>query len=274
MTTKALFITAKGGALMPFGPKTTFVRSSGDILTATAHGLETGAGPYKVMTSNADAPSGLTVARHASTFMTGVSMIATDVFEVGGKSYTLIATPAADGDVDVGADDTVTAANIAAAINQNRDAAATTYDLDTAPLDTVNAHVTGAGILTVFAETLDATIGNAITCSSVDATMTVDNATLENGASGTDYYIIWLSANTFSLATTKALAIAGTAVTLADAGTGVHKLVSTVQTVADALENVVTGHLTAPGKRVFAPVANVASFWASAIRGTEDSAQA
>ena len=167
MTTKALFITAMGGALIPFGPKVTFVRSSGNILTATAHGLENGAGPYKVMTSNADAPSGLTVARHASTFMTGVSMIATDVFEVGGKDYTLIATPAADGDVDVGANDTLTAANIAAAINQDRDAAATTFDLDTVPLDTIDARVTAEGILSVFAATLDAALGNALTCSSV-----------------------------------------------------------------------------------------------------------
>ena len=235
MTTKALFITAMGGALIPMGVKVPFTRSSGNILTATAHGLETGAGPYKVMTSNADAPSGLVVARHSSTFATLVSAIATDVFEVGGKTYTLIATPAADGDVDVGANDTVTAANLAAAINQDRDAAATTFDLDTVQLDTIDARVTGEGILTVFAATLDDALGDALTCASIDSTITVDNATLENGASGTDYFIINLTANTFSFATTKALAQAGTAVALADAGTGLHKLVPTVQTVADAL---------------------------------------
>jgi hypothetical protein len=267
MTTKAAFITAMGGALLPFGSKITFARSAGDVFTATAHGLETGAGPYKVTTSNADAPAGLIVARHASTFMTGVSMIATDVLEVDGKNYTLIATPAADGDVDVGANDTETVANIAAAINQDRDAGATSYHEDTVPLDSVHARVTAAGVLTLLAASLDAAIGNAITCSSVDSTMTVDNATLQNGASGTDYYIIRLSANTFSLATTKALAIAGTAVTITDAGTGVHKLVPTVQTLADALENVLVGHLTSPGLRVFNRAFNIAKFWTAAVSG-------
>lgn len=38
----------------------------------------------------------------------------------------------------------------------------------------------------------------------------------------TDYYVIKLSADTFSVATTDALATAGTAVTLSDAGTGTH----------------------------------------------------
>ncbi len=268
MSTKALFITAMGGALLPFGPKKTFVRSSGDILTATAHGLETGAGPYKVMTSNADAPSGLVVARHSQTFMTASTMIATDVFEVGGKDYTLIATPAADGDVDVGANDSLTLANIAQAINQDIDAGATSYDIDTAPLDTIFARVTDIDIITVFAATLDSVIGDALTCSSVDSTMTVDNATLENGASGTDYFIIRLDANTFSVATTRALAEAGTAVTLADAGTGVHKLVPTVQTLADALEDVVVNFLTATGSRVIPAVFNIAKFWTAAIDGT------
>jgi hypothetical protein len=187
MSTKSAFIAALG-ALRPLPGPTTFVRSSGDILTATAHGLETGAGPYKVMNTNADAPSGLVVARHASTFMTGTAMIATDVLVVNGKSYTLIATPAADGDVDVGANDTVTLANIAAAINQDRDAGATSYDEATVPNPGVVARVTTANRIDFFAETLDATVGNAIGVSSVDATMVVDNATMQNGAEGTDYF--------------------------------------------------------------------------------------
>ncbi|MCK5612912.1 hypothetical protein KAR91_64155 [Candidatus Pacearchaeota archaeon] len=267
MSTKALFITALGGSEMPVGPVKEFVRSSGDILTSAGHGLETGAGPFKVMTTNADAPSGLTVAKHAETFMTGTTMIATDVLEVAGKDYTLIATPAADGDVDVGGSDAKTLANLAAAINLDIDAGATTYDPATVSNPTVKALVTDADILTIQARTLDAAIGNAITASSVDATMVVDNATLQNGASGTDYYIIRLDDNTFSVATSKALAEAGTAVTLADAGTGVHTLVSTSDSLAEALEDVLTNVLTYTGARTMDAAFNIAKFWRAAIDG-------
>jgi hypothetical protein len=118
----------------------------------------------------------------------------------------------------------------------------------------------------VTAKTLDATVGNAIAVSSPDATLTWDNATLENGVSGTDYYVIALTADTFSLATSKANAIAGTAVALSDAGTGVHTLVSTT-TLAEALDDVVTNFLTYPGARVLPAASNIANFWQAAIDG-------
>ena len=265
MTTKALFITALGGAKIRLEGSKVFTRSAADVLTATAHGLKTGAGPYKMMTSNADAPAGMVPAVHSSTFMTATTMIATDVFEVNGKNYTLIATPAADGDVDVAANDTLTLANIAAAINQNRDASATTFDLDTVPNPEVFAEVSDIDVITIFARTLDATLGDAITCSSVDTPMAVDNATLENGADGTDYFIIVLSDDTFSVATTKALALAGTVVSITDAGTGVHKLVRTVDTLAEALDGVLTEHLTASGMKSYSADTNIAIFWREAI---------
>ncbi len=44
---------------------------------------------------------------------------------------------------------------------------------------------------------------------------------------GTDYFVIKLSANTFSLATTLLLAQAGTAVDITDAGTGTHTITPT-----------------------------------------------
>jgi len=267
MSTKALFIAAMGGTLVPFGTKQEFVRTSGNILTASAHGLETGAGPYKVMNTIADAPSGLTVAKHAETFMTGTTMIATDVLVAAGKSYTLIATPAVDGDVDVGASDAKTLANIAAAINQDVPASATTYDEATVGNPTIKAMVTDAAVLTVQAKTLEAAVGNAITLASVDGTMVVDNATLQNGADGTDYYIIRLTDDTFSFATTKALALAGTAVALADAGTGINTLVPTTDTVAEALEDVVVNVLTYPGARSNDATFNQGKFWRAAIDG-------
>ncbi len=274
MTTKALFITAKGGSLLPFGPKLVFTAAATDICTATAHGLQTGAGPFKVMNNVADAPAGLVEAVHASTFVTATSPIATDVITINGKAYTFIATPADDGDVDVGAATTVGTAksmiNLAAAINRDILAAAATYDLDTVRNDAVKAILTDVAATTVLrfvARTLDAVLGNAITVASGDTPLAVDNATLENGVSGTDYFVIRLDANTFSLATSKALAEAGTAVDITDAGTGVTTLVSTVQTVAEALEEVVVGYLTAAGTRVGDPAFNVEKFWQAAIDG-------
>lgn len=270
MTTKTAFITAMGGSLIPMGSKKTFVRSSGNILTATGHGLETGAGPFKIMTAINDAPSGITVAKHARTFVVGNAVIAGDVLVAAGKSYTVTAIPAADGDVDLGANWPITMANFGAAINQDQDAGSTTYHEDTVSNDSIKAGLTADVRLDVVAKTLDAAIGNAITLASPDATLVVDNPTLENGASGTDYFIIRLDNDTFSIATSKVNALAGTAVTLTDDGTGIHKLVSTVQTLADALEDVVTNRLTYKGTRTLPADFNIASFWAAAINGTSN----
>jgi hypothetical protein len=81
-------------------------------------------------TSGTDAPAGITAAVRASTFVTGATVIATDVAVVNGKSYTFIATPAADGDVDVGGSDAATMENLARAINLGP-GAGTDYDIDT-----------------------------------------------------------------------------------------------------------------------------------------------
>lgn len=52
--------------------------------------------------------------------------------------------------------------------------------------------------------------------------------TLPAGLSAaTDYFVIYLTANTFSLATTLALAQAGTAIDITDAGTGTHTITPT-----------------------------------------------
>lgn len=275
MTTKALFMTAFAGSGVPTGPALEFVRSSGDILTKTAHGLQTGAGPYKVQNNAGDAPAGLVANVLASTFITATNPIATDVITIAGKAYTYIATPADDGDVDVGAATTVGTAksmlNLAAAINRTLPAAAATYDLDTVGNPTVRAimeDVAATTILKIEAITLDAALGNAIPVVSSDATMVVNNATLQGGVDGTDYFIIRLDADTFSLATTKVLAEAGTAVTLTDAGTGITTLVQTVETLADHMENIVVGWLTRGSSRVIEAAYNVPKFWQAMIDGS------
>jgi hypothetical protein len=265
MTTKALFIASLGGDVAVVPPKE-FVRTSGDILTAAAHGLQTGAGPFKAMTTSAgDVPSGLVAAVRATTFVTAVAVIATDIVIIDGKTYTFIATPAADGDVDVGASDVASMENLARAINLGP-GAGTDYDIDTVGNPNITAEARGATCI-ITAKTLDAAIGNAIAVSTPDSTLTWDNATLQGGVDGTEYFVIRLDDGTFSLALTKAAAIAGTAVALADAGTGVHTLVSTSQSLADALEDVVVNRLTATGIRVNDASQNIADFWQTAIDG-------
>jgi hypothetical protein len=88
-----------------------------------------------------------------------------------------------------------------------------------------------------------------------------------NGAEGTDYFVIRLDDDTFSLATSKANALAGTAVSLADAGTGINTLVRTTETLADALEDVVVNVLTHAGSKNVPAEYNIPKFWRAAIDG-------
>ncbi len=267
MTTKALFMTAMGGPKVPMGPSKEFVRTSGDILTSTAHGLATGAGPYKVKTTNADAPSGLVAAVHSSLVYSPSTDVQDETVTIDGKVYLWRDVPAADGEVDVNASDVIAADNLAAAINLGL-GAGTAYDVDMVGNPNVKASSANGTVL-VEAVTLDATLGDAIAVAEAAAGAWAGAAVfLENGADGTDYFIIRLTDNTFSLATSRALAEAGTAQALADAGTGVHQLVCVVETLADAMEDVVENYLTATGTRVNTAVHNIARFWQSVIDGT------
>ena len=266
MTTKAAFMTAMGGAKVPLGPSREFVRTSGDILTATAHGLDTGAGPFKVVTTNADAPSGLIAAVASSLIYSPSTDLAAETVTIDGKVYTWDAAPSLDGHVDVAAD-AVAAQNLAAAINLGAGAGAA-YGAPMGGNPNVVAEVI-ASTVKVIAKTLDATLGDAIAVTEAAAGAWAGGAVLlENGADGTDYFVIRLDDDTFSLATSKANALAGTAQALADAGTGVNTLVCTVETLADALEDVVVNHLTYTGTRTIPAEHNIAKFWQSAIDGT------
>ncbi len=276
MTTKALFITAMGGPKIINGPAKEFVRSSGDILTATAHGLETGAGPFKIQTNNADAPAGLVESLASTGTLTGTTVIATDVAVINGKTYTFEAAPAADGDVDVTAVDAHTMANLAQAITQRQPGGSSTYDPATVKNPLVEAEVTSMGalgaaaILTITSKDLDSAIGDAIDIASIDSTIVASGALLTGGADGTDYFIIRLTDDTFSFATTRALAEAGTAVTLTDAGTGVHTLQGTVDCLAESMEDVLLKFLTHNGMRSFDAAFNIRKFWETMIVGSAD----
>lgn len=267
MSTKAAFMTAMGGAKIPFGPVKEFTRSSGNVLTVTGHGLDTGAGPYKVLTSNGDAPAGLVAAVRASGTLTASTVIATDRADVDGKEYTFQASPSVNGDVDLGGSDVESMSNLAHAVNSTPNAGSSTYDPATTGGNRRVLAVADGSVLTVFAQTLDASIGNTIPIASPDVTITASGATLASGVDGTDYFVIRLTEDTFSLATSRANALAGTAQAVTDAGSGVHTLVPTVETLAAALEDVVNNTLTGKGSRVLPADFNQGRFWQAAIDG-------
>jgi hypothetical protein len=266
MTTKALFQTALGGASREIGFME-FTRTAADVLTATAHGLQTGAGPFRVMTTNADAPAGLVVAVRANKAYTPSTDIQDETVAIDGKTYTWRDAPGnTDGEVDVAADNAVAAGNLTRAINLGPNAG-TDYGRDTVSNPNVRAFNDEA-VCTVEAVNLDATAGNAIVIAEAAAGAWAGGATsLSGGIDGTDYFIINLTANTFSVATTKALAIAGTVVSITDTGTGVHRLITTVETLSESLEDVVVNRLTATGVRVLLASQNIADFWQSGIDG-------
>lgn len=86
-------------------------------------------------------------------------------------------------------------------------------------------------------------------------------------ATGTDYWMIVLSANTFRLATSKANALAGVAVEVQEAGTGTHSMRATMQTVADQMEQCLDEVLCFPGYRDMPKDVNVNKFWVEAVQG-------
>lgn len=271
MSTKALFIAAMGGTLFPFGAKTTITDSSVSEVTATGHGYQTGAGPFKIMNS-LTVDTNLTAAVHAEGLFTVSSIITTDVAEVNGTTYQFLNTILAADDVLVTAGataitDAEAMANLAAAINQNQ-TGGTAYNEDTVgDSEAVSAFTTDSLELTIQARTLEAVVGNAITISSIDSTITASGALLTGGADGDDYFLIRVDDNTLSLATSKVNAEAGTAVVLASDTTGVSQLVPTIETLAESLDDVIANYLTVNGARSQPASFSVPKAWRGLITG-------
>ena len=135
------------------------------------------------------------------------------------------------------------------------------------PNPRVTATAVAAGVF-VQAVSLDAAIGNAIPIAKTAAgAWAADAVLLSGGVSGTDYYAIRLTDDTFSLATSRELANAGTAVAITTAGTGTHTLLGTASSLANSLERVLLDVLTHPGMRTMPAEVNIAKFWESAIEG-------
>ena len=120
-------------------------------------------------------------AARASATLTGTSVVATDAISVNNVTFTAVASGATGNQFNIGADDTETMANLAAAINASATAAVNTI---------VTAESSGT-VVTVYAAR-PGYIGNAITLSSADATIVASAARLAGGDDGayskTHYY--------------------------------------------------------------------------------------
>lgn len=125
-------------------------------------------------------PSALIRATGTLTFAT---VIATDVAVVGGIEYTFIATPGSAYDVDVGADDTASAANLVSAINKDGTGGATTY-YETGTVENPAVFASSAGVVVTVTSRVPGTIGNGIILNSVDATITASGDTLGDVVAG------------------------------------------------------------------------------------------
>lgn len=116
---------------------------------------------------------------------------ANDTVTIGGQVYTLKAVPTNPFDVDIGADVTGTAANLAAAINAGA-GAGTAYGTGTVANSDVTA-TSALGVVTITAR-VPGTGGNSITLTKSGTDITVSGATLASGTGtafepGTDFEI-------------------------------------------------------------------------------------
>ena len=107
----------------------------------------------------------------ASGTLTGTSVIATDAIAINGQTITAVASGAIANQFNIGANDTETMANLAAAINASANLAGIATASALGTVVTVQAAVPGA-------------IGNAITLTSADATIVASVAKLAGGTNG------------------------------------------------------------------------------------------
>lgn len=270
MGTKADFIAAMGGAATLLGGDSFTATNATNRLTVTGHGRTDGDGPLQLSNTGGQLPTGLTPFRATNGLTFTPGTIADDVVEVAGVYYQWAADPTAgtpDGSattpylVDVGTDDEASLANLLAAINASG-----------TPGTTYSAEITGAHA-SVEATASDATSvslralaagtgGNALTLSvSGDDGVAADAATFSGGLAAVGYYVRVVDANTIELALTQG----GSAVAFTDDGTGTHTIGGSAQGLADALESILSDHLTAPGNRSMPATLNISKTWDSLI---------
>lgn len=103
---------------------------------------------------------GVTLATAYGTVTSTKNLAADDTLIVGGVTYTLKTSPSAANEVDLGADEATTLANLAAAINGTGESGAT-YGADTVQPAGMYASAVGAHTITITSR-LPGTIGNSL----------------------------------------------------------------------------------------------------------------
>ena len=124
-----------------------------------------------------------TTAVKASGTYTLTSAIATDVVTINGTAFTCVSSGATGNQFNVGADDTETAANLAASINASSD------------LTGIVTATSALGVVTVSAA-IPSKMGNAITIASSDATIVASGARLTGGTSGASTRTVYFGSST------------------------------------------------------------------------------
>lgn len=218
------------------------VNDTDDVLTLTAHGAVTGYGPVRfALTGDASAlPAGLAVLTDYWLIVTGVNTVKVATSFANAMAGTAIDI------TDTGTPGTGGYTCIRAAVND----------------DFTDANVTITdGVLTAASHGKDTGFG--------PVRLTNAGGALPQGlATGTNYWMIVLSANTFKLASSKDNALAGVAIEVQEAGTGTHSMRATMQTVADQFEQCLNEVLTMPGYRDMPADVNTNKFWIEGVQGT------
>ena len=265
MTTKALFVTAMGGAGSAMGitNQAFTADNTTNQLTDASHGRETADGPFRLAHGAGlfdQLPTGLAPFKGIGT-LTGTTIANTNTVTIDGKVYTFQDTLTdVDGNVHVGATDSDSLDNLIDAINLGP-GAGTDYATSMTLHSTVGAAAGAGDTMDVIAK-VAGLAGNVATISTLGAG-DFAAATLLGGLDVAEYWIIKVDDNIYQLSLTEN----GAAVAFTDDGNGTHALAASAQGLADQLEDALLDVLTSPGNRSNIPAVNIAKFWASAITG-------
>jgi phage tail sheath gpL-like len=140
------------------------VQSMGQFLQSIVSGNQVGQ-PPSVISSIQE------YATRASGTFTLTSVVATDAISINGVTFTAVASGATGNQFNVGASDTITAANLAAAINASVTALVAGYVTATSAATVVTVRSTDYGIF-----------GNQTLIASADGTIVASGARLTGGA--------------------------------------------------------------------------------------------
>ncbi len=187
-----------------------------DLITLVGHGFVTGDGPLRFNSS--DTLPDVIIALNASGVLTATAIIDTDTVTIDSKVYTFQDTLTdVDGNVHVGADDEASLLNLLNAINLGPGQPDDYADAMTIH-PTVKATLSDATTLTVAAKDLGGT-GGTLIATTESAGATWAETTLDGGQ---ELFVVRVDDDTFQVALTRALALAGTVLDFTDDGTGTH----------------------------------------------------